>query len=127
VACIDEARTGDHRGAVDFAIWVASLPTGLSPGKQWASKDAAVAVLLTVREERDGRASDAGDSDGGARDAQEHQRGPAPLPPGRQHAHPVFLGPCPTQAVACAVRDGVGRGGHVEVLANATPTEQVWR
>jgi len=37
----------------------------------------------------------------------------------------VFLGPCSTQAVACAVRDGVGRDGYVKVLANASPTEQV--
>ena len=37
----------------------------------------------------------------------------------------VFLGPCSTQAVACAVRGGVGGGGYVEVLANATPTEQL--
>ncbi len=109
------------------AIRLASLRTGLRPGKEWARKEAVVAAPLTVKEGRDGRACNAGDSDGGARDAQEHQRGPAPLPPGRQHAHPVFLGPCPTQAGACAVRDGVGRGGHVEVLANATPTEQVWR
>jgi hypothetical protein len=42
----------------------------------------------------------------------------------------VFLGPCPIQAVACAVRGGVGGVGgvgYVEVLANATPTEQVCR
>ena len=37
----------------------------------------------------------------------------------------VCLGPCSTQAVACAVRGGVSGGGHVEVLPNATPTEQV--
>jgi hypothetical protein len=37
----------------------------------------------------------------------------------------VFLAPCSTQAVACAVRGGVGGGGYVEVLANATPTEQL--
>jgi hypothetical protein len=37
----------------------------------------------------------------------------------------VFLGPCPTQAVDCAVRSGVGGGGHVKVLVNATPTEQL--
>ena len=37
----------------------------------------------------------------------------------------VFLGPSSTQAVACAVRGGVSGGGHVEVLPNATPTEQV--
>jgi hypothetical protein len=34
----------------------------------------------------------------------------------------VFLGPCSTQAVACAVR---GSGCYVKVLANATPTEQL--
>ncbi len=37
----------------------------------------------------------------------------------------VFLGPCSTQAVACAVRGGVGGGGYAEVPVNATPTEQV--
>ena len=37
----------------------------------------------------------------------------------------VCLGPCSTQAVACAVRGGVSGGGHVEVLPNATPTEQL--
>ncbi len=33
----------------------------------------------------------------------------------------VFLGPCSTQAVACAV----GGGGYAEVPVNATPTEQL--
>jgi hypothetical protein len=37
----------------------------------------------------------------------------------------VFLGPCSTQAVACAVRGGVGGGGYAEVPVNATPTEQL--
>ena len=37
----------------------------------------------------------------------------------------VCLGPCPTQAVACTVRGGVGGGGYVKVLANETPTEQL--
>ena len=37
-------------------------------------------------------------------------------------SYTVFLGPCPPQAVACAVRGG---GGYVMVLANATPTEQL--
>ena len=38
--------------------------------------------------------------------------------------HTAFLGPCSTQAVACAVRVGAGGGGYVNVFANATPTEQ---
>ena len=37
----------------------------------------------------------------------------------------VRLGPCPTQAVACTVRGGVGGDGYVKVLANARPTEHV--
>ncbi|SHN86844.1 hypothetical protein SAMN05660350_04016 [Geodermatophilus obscurus] len=46
--------------------------------------------------------------------------------------HPAFLGPCSTQAVVRAGRGGVGWGGvgdgdHVEVPADATPNEQVWR
>ena len=40
-------------------------------------------------------------------------------------SYTAFLGPCPPQAVACAVRGDVGGGGYVEVLANATPTEQL--
>ena len=40
-------------------------------------------------------------------------------------SYTVFLGPCPPQAVACTVRGGVGGGGYVMVLANATPTEQL--
>ena len=34
---------------------------------------------------------------------------------------------CFEQAVACAVRGGVGGGGYVEVLANGTTTEQLWK
>lgn len=51
---------------------------------------------------------------------------PRSLPDGSM-LYTVFLGPCPIQAVAWAVRGGVGGGGYVEVLANATPTERVWR
>ena len=46
------------------------------------------------------------------------------LPDGSR-SYSVFLGPCSTQAVACAVRGGVGGGGYVKVLVNATPTEQL--
>ena len=39
--------------------------------------------------------------------------------------HPVVLGRCVTQAVACAARGGVSGGGHVMGLVDAAPTE--WR
>jgi hypothetical protein len=48
-------------------------------------------------------------------------------PPDGSTCSTVFPGPCPIQAVACAVRGGVGGGGYVDVLANATPTEQLCR
>jgi hypothetical protein len=35
----------------------------------------------------------------------------------------VLLGPCPSHAVARAVRGRVRSGGEVQVLANATPGE----
>jgi hypothetical protein len=43
-----------------------------------------------------------------------------------QDVLPVLLGPCPSHAVARAVRGRVSSGGEVEVIVNATPGEHRW-
>ena len=49
------------------------------------------------------------------------------LPDGRS-IYAVYLGPFPTQAAACAERNGVdaGAGAYVKALDNVTPAEQLW-
>jgi serine/threonine-protein kinase len=49
------------------------------------------------------------------------------LPDGRS-IYAVYLGPFPTQAAACAERNGlgVGVGAYVKVLDDVTPAEQIW-